>query len=484
VTFNSLQYALFLPVTLLLYWTLPHRLRIGGRQLPTRQLWLLLASYAFYWAGAGWFLAMLVFTTVVDYNVGRFLERTEGESHRRWILAISLAVNLGALGFFKYSGFFVEQFDELLGKAGLSPGLPILRVALPIGISFYTFQSIAYVVDVYRRDIEACDDLVDFATFVAFFPQLVAGPISRAKALVPQLRKERQRPDGAQVTSGLMLMLLGLLKKVVVADSLAPMVNQAFDGKHQGTSVALAGIIGFAFQIYADFSGYTDIARGSARLLNVELIHNFRQPYLSRSVTEFWRRWHISLSNWLRDYLYIPLGGNRGGRWRTYRNLMVTMLLGGLWHGAGWPFIIWGGLHGLYLAIERARGVRPPPAPDTGAGGEVPRRPRQVAAAAWTFALVCFAWVFFRSPTVADALGVLRGVFDINGATLPGNDLVLFMTMVAGMVVIDLLTIRITHPVDTLRRRPVLTGAAVGLSIALVVLFSGRTPVPFIYFQF
>ncbi|MBI2704426.1 MAG: MBOAT family protein [Actinobacteria bacterium] len=476
MTFNSLQYALFLPVTLALYWSLPHRLRVGRREVPARQLLLLIASYLFYLAGAGWFLAMLLFTTVVDYNVGRALERVERDRPRRWVLGVSLAVNLGALGFFKYSGFFVDQMATLLDRVNLNPGLPILRVALPIGISFYTFQSIAYVVDVYRRDIPACHDAIDFATFVAFFPQLVAGPISRAKSLLPQLQADRPKPNGRQVTSGLLLILVGLVKKVVIADSLAPIAILGFDGRNQGTTVALAGIVAFAFQIYADFSGYTDIARGSARLLNVQLIHNFRQPYFSRSVTEFWRRWHISLSNWLRDYLYVPLGGNRRGTWRTYRNLMLTMLLGGLWHGAGWPFIIWGGLHGLYLSIERARHRQV-------AESELPGA-KQLPAVLATFALVSLAWVFFRSATLADALGVLASVFDVGGAVLSPSDATILVSMVIAAIVIDVLTVRLTYPVDLLLRRPAWSGLAIGMSVTLIVLFSGRTPIPFIYFQF
>lgn len=478
MTFNSLQYALFLPVTLAVYWALPHRMRMGRRELPLRQLFLLGVSYLFYGIGAGWFLAMLVFTTVVDYNVANAIERSEGDRRRKWILVVSLAVNLGVLGFFKYSNFFVAQAAELLDRLGLNPGLPVLRVALPIGISFYTFQSIAYVVDVYRRSIPACRNFVDFATFVAFFPQLVAGPISRAKSLLPQLQRDRTRPDAAKATSGLLLILLGLLKKVVIADSLAPIADQAFDGKPEGTSVALAGIVAFAFQIYADFSGYTDIARGTARLLNVELIHNFRQPYFSRSITEFWRRWHISLSNWLRDYLYIPLGGNRSGPLRTYRNLFLTMLLGGLWHGAGWPFVIWGGLHGTYLALERARGR------EVTVDEPSPRRPREVAAAVWTFALVCLAWVFFRSLSLADALGVLAAIGDVSGPALAGGDAVILVAMIVAALAIDVATMKIVHPVDLLRRRPAVTGLAIGISVLLIVLFSGHDPIPFIYFQF
>jgi alginate O-acetyltransferase complex protein AlgI len=480
VQFNSLQYALFLPVTLLVYWLLPYRTRwtVAGRPAPAKQLFLVLASYVFYAAFDWRFLLLLWFTTTVDYNVAKGLERVEARRRRRQLLFVSIGVNLGVLGYFKYAGFFVAQASDLFSKVNLDPGLPVLSILLPAGISFYTFQSIAYVVDVYRRDIGACRAPVDFAAFVAFFPQLVAGPISRASALLPQLTADRRRPDANRVMSGLLLILLGLVKKVVIADSLAPLVTQAFDGRHDGSSVALVGILSFAFQIYADFSAYTDLARGSARLLNVELIQNFRQPYLSRSVTEFWRRWHISLSNWLRDYLYIPLGGNRGQPSRTYLNLMVTMLLGGLWHGAGWTFVIWGGLHGLYLSAERARNRR------RTITDALPRSPRALASVARTFALVCLAWVFFRASSVGNAFDVLASLFDFGGATVSASDWATFGAMVGAMVAIDLVTRLAVHPLELVRRRPALTGFAVGVALVLVVVFSGGTPVPFIYFQF
>jgi D-alanyl-lipoteichoic acid acyltransferase DltB (MBOAT superfamily) len=480
VQFNSLQYALFLPVTVLVYWVLPYRtrFRVAGRSVPVRQLFLVAASYLFYAAFDWRFVLLLWFTTAVDYNVAKGLERVEQPGRRKQLLCVSLAVNLGVLGYFKYAGFFVTQASDVLHEVNLDPGLPVLSILLPAGISFYTFQSIAYVVDVYRRDIYACRAPVDFAAFVAFFPQLVAGPISRARALMPQLAADRPRPDGDRVVSALLLILMGLFKKVVIADSLAPLVTQAFDGQHQGSSVAFVGIVSFAFQIYADFSAYTDLARGSARLLNVELIQNFRQPYFSRSVTEFWRRWHISLSNWLRDYLYIPLGGNRGRPSRTYVNLMITMLLGGLWHGAGWTFVIWGGLHGVYLSVERARHRR------RVITDELPRTPRALGRVLWTFALVCFAWVFFRATSVSDALDVLHSLFVFGGATVSGSDWVLFGLLVATMIGIDLVTRLAVHPLEVVRHRPALTGALAGLAVAAVVVFSGGTPVPFIYFQF
>jgi D-alanyl-lipoteichoic acid acyltransferase DltB (MBOAT superfamily) len=301
VTFNSLQYALFLPVVLTVYWALPRRPRQG---------WLLAASYLFYAAFDWRFAFLLLFTTIVDYSVGKGLDNRRDDADqrsRRRLLMVSIGVNLSVLGFFKYFNFFVEQGVALTTKIGFEPATPALRVLLPFGISFYTFQSIGYTVDVYRREIRACRDPLDFATFVAYFPQLVAGPISRAKNLLPQIEAHRDRPSGQQVLSGLLLILTGLFKKVVLADPLAPVVGNAFGGKpNPGPGMVAIGVLAFAVQIYADFSGYSDMARGTSRLLNIELVHNFDQPYLSRNITEFWRRWHISLSTWLRDYVYIP----------------------------------------------------------------------------------------------------------------------------------------------------------------------------------
>jgi D-alanyl-lipoteichoic acid acyltransferase DltB (MBOAT superfamily) len=487
VTFNSLQYALFLPVVVIGFWLLPGRAslrtwtrRPAPRWVPdVRQLWLLAASYLFYAAFDWRFAFLLLFTTVVDYGVGIRLDRLPDEQRRarRLTLLVSLAVNLGVLGFFKYFDFFVDQGVALLTQIGLEPATPALRILLPYGISFYTFQSMGYTIDVYRRDIRACRDAIDFATFVAFFPQLVAGPISRAKNLLPQIQADRQRPSADQVTSGLLLILLGLFKKVVIADSLAPTVNLAFGSPDPGPGLSFVGVLAFSIQIYGDFAGYTDMARGTARLLGVELVHNFDQPYLSRNVTEFWRRWHISLSTWLRDYLYIPLGGNRGGGAMVYRNLMLTMLLGGLWHGAGWTFVIWGGLHGLYLCVDRARGVR------RDQPGGIPAW-REVPAILATFALVAFAWIFFRSLSLSEAVNVIGGFVRFGGEGIGWSPVVLVAAMAALTLGIDLVQRRLTDPVGLLTARPVRSGALVGAAVVAVIVFSGGAPVPFIYFQF
>ncbi len=487
MTFNSLQYALFLPVVVIGFWLLPGRgsirswsHRSADRWVPdVRQLWLLAASYLFYAAFDWRFAFLLLFTTVVDYVVGLRLDAMADRSRRarRSMLMVSLGANLGVLAFFKYFDFFVDQGVELLTQIGLEPSTPALRILLPYGISFYTFQSMGYTIDVYRREIRACRDPIDFATFVAFFPQLVAGPISRARNLLPQIQADRTRPTVDQAMSGLVLILLGLFKKVVIADSLAPTVNAAFGSSDPGPALAATGVLAFAIQIYGDFAGYTDMARGTARLLNVELVHNFHQPYLSRNVTEFWRRWHISLSTWLRDYLYIPLGGNRGSTARVYRNLMLTMLLGGLWHGAGWTFVIWGGLHGLYLCVDRARGVR------RDLPGGIPAL-RQVPAILVTFALVAFAWIFFRARSFSEALTVIGGFVRFDGEGVEWSSVVLVVAMTAIALGIDLAQRSLVHPLRLLTERPLRSGALVGAAIVLIVIFSGGAPVPFIYFQF
>ena len=476
MTFNSLQYALFLPIVLIGYWLVPRRVR---------QPWLLGASYVFYaFFDVRWAL-LLAFTTVVDYNVAKGLEnladRDQGArtpTRRKRLLLVSITVNLGVLGVFKYFDFFVAQVADGLSKVGLDATAPALRVLLPFGISFYTFQSIGYTVDVYRGQIRACRRPIDFATFVAYFPQLVAGPISRARNLLPQIEADRSRPSGRQILSGLLLFLLGLFKKVVIADPLAAIAAKTFGGDpHQGTTAVIVGVLAFALQIYADFSGYTDMARGTSRLLNIELVHNFDQPYLSRNITEFWRRWHISLSTWLRDYLYIALGGNRGSKARNYRNLMVTMVLGGLWHGAGWNFVIWGALHGLYLCVDRIRNA-PRGLPDG-----VPRL-RDLPAILVTFALVCVAWIFFRAHTFAEALDVLRGLLRFDGTLPSGADVAIVTAALVTALTIDLLQRAVLHPLRIALDHAVLTGALAGVALASIILFSGGTATPFIYFQF
>jgi D-alanyl-lipoteichoic acid acyltransferase DltB (MBOAT superfamily) len=473
VVFNSLQYAAFLPAVLLLYWRLHRR----------GQNFLLLGASWFFYGLFGWrFLGLMLLSTGTDYTVGRVLPRVGDERRRRLVFAASLAVNLGILGVFKYWDFFITSVANGLHPLGLDPGAALLRVVLPVGISFYTFHGISYTFDVYRGDVEPARSLLDFACFVAYFPQLVAGPIGRAQVQLPQFQEERPRPTWQNVRGALFLILLGLFKKVAVADALATYVNPVFQNTaHAGWASLLVGMFGFAIQIYADFSGYTDIAIGSSRLLGIELLKNFEQPYLSRNITEFWQRWHISLSTWLRDYLYIPLGGNRGSEWATYRNLLLTMLIGGLWHGAHWTFVVWGGLHGVLLAAHRLmrRGDR-----DVARAGRPWVAPRDLLATAATFVTVAALFVFFRATSVAAALQVFGGLLTLRPGPVAGDAVAILLYAMVAMFAIDVVQRRARQDTAMLRWPVPARGLALAALAVPVVIFSGGTPSRFIYFRF
>ncbi len=468
--FNSFEYAVFLPVVLVLYWTV----------LRKRQNALLLvASYVFYAAWDWRFLGLLMLSTITDFYVGRRLATSDGTADRKRLVGLSLLVNLGILGFFKYFNFFADSFADLMGNFGLAPSAPTLQIILPVGISFYTFQTLAYTIDVYRRKKEPEQNLLDFAVYVAFFPQLVAGPIERAQRLLPQIKTPRTSISYEQIRSGLFLILLGLVRKVVIADSMAPIVNEAFrNADTAGAATLYVGIVAFALQIYGDFAGYSDIARGSSRLLGIELMENFNQPYLSRNITHFWRNWHISLSTWLRDYLYIPLGGNRKGTSKTYRNLMLTMLLGGLWHGAAWTFVVWGGLHGLYLVAHRqVRHI-------TRKGPTDAFEWSDVLPAFITFNLVNITWIFFRAESFPEAFAYLQGLLTVRSGGLILREAATVLIVLAISFALDLLQ-RNLHSHSAVQQLPALVrGVAYGSMVLAVILWSGGTPVPFIYFQF
>ena len=344
--FDSPIYVVFLGLTVLIYWRLPHR---------QQNYFLLIASYFFY----GWwdwrFLGLMGLSTCLDYLVARRIEATEAARQRKVLLVFSLAFNFAVLGFFKYFNFFVDTFAQIASAAGLSEvPMVVWKIVLPPAISFYTFQEVAYIVDVYKRKLRASSSLPEYALFVSLFPHLIAGPIQQPSHLLPQVHNPRAWSYSSGF-DGMALIVEGLFRKVVVADNCALLANAAFGGSlgQPGFLTTLIGTYAFAFQIYGDFSGYSSMARGSAQLLGFHFMVNFRQPYLAQSLQDFWRRWHISLSSWLRDYLYIPLGGSRKGRVRTYLNLLLTMLLGGLWHGANWTFVVWGAIHGSVLALER-----------------------------------------------------------------------------------------------------------------------------------
>lgn len=408
--FNSTDFAVFMLILCPLYFVLKHRLQ---------NLLLLAASYVFY----GWwnwrFLSLILISTMVDYVCGIKIHAAAHQSMRKRFLMASVCVNLGMLGIFKYFNFFAASFQQALTVIGLPMNPVLLDIALPVGISFYTFQTMSYTIDIYRKEIRPTRRFLDFALFVSFFPQLVAGPIERAKRLLPQVLSPR-KASLDQFYEGCFLIFWGLFQKMFVADTLAAIVNPVFAaGAACNGHQVIAATYGFAFQIFCDFAGYSNIARGVGRCLGFELMVNFRLPYFAANPRAFWQRWHISLSTWLRDYLYIPLGGNRHGKLLTYRNLMITMLLGGLWHGAAWRFLLWGGYHGLLLILHR----------------ESKRFFRRFSLGAnplitgiwrWTkvlafFHLACFGWLLFRVPSVADLPGLLSSMgqvlasFDVPG---------------------------------------------------------------------
>jgi len=393
VLFNSYAFWIFLALVWGLYRLLPHR----------GQNWLLLvASYYFYGCWDWRFLPLIFTTTLVNYLTAIGIENSTSKRRRRWLMVVSASFSLGLLAFFKYWGFFTESAYEILTWLGFHVNRHVLNIVLPVGISFYTFQTMSYTIDVYRGQIKAVRSFKDFALYVAYFPQLVAGPIERSSSLMPQITHPRRKKQG-DFAEGLNLVLMGLFLKIVVGDNLGFIANGIFSagkGELTGTE-ALVGVYCFAFQIYGDFAGYSSIARGVSKWLGIDLMTNFRMPYLARNPSDFWQRWHISLSSWLRDYLYIPLGGSRCSTAKIYRNLMITMLLGGLWHGAGWTFIIWGGLHGVILCIYRALGDKM----------KLPGRWGRIIATVGFFHIICLTWVFFRADTFDQAWEMLRLIF-------------------------------------------------------------------------
>jgi D-alanyl-lipoteichoic acid acyltransferase DltB (MBOAT superfamily) len=412
--FNSLDFAIFLPIVFILYWL------VTNNNLRLQNLLIVVASYIFY----GWwdyrFLGLILFSTVVDYFIGLKLF-SEPNTHRRVILlGISLSVNLGLLGFFKYYNFFLENFISVFTFFGVKFSAEPLQIILPVGISFYTFQTLSYSIDVYRRKLEPTKDFIAFAGFVSFFPQLVAGPIERATHLLPQFFKDRKLSLSC-IKSGSQLILWGLFKKMVVADNCAEYANRIFNNyADYSAGSLLLGALFFTFQIYGDFSGYSDIAIGTARLFGFRLSKNFALPYFSRDIAEFWRRWHISLSTWFRDYLYIPLGGSRGGTWMKIRNVFIIFIVSGFWHGANWTFIFWGALNALYflpllLTNKNRQNL------DIVAKEKLIPSFKEAISIISTFSLTVFAWIFFRSKNITEAFDYIGSIvmLKMDGSTLP-----------------------------------------------------------------
>ncbi len=410
--FNSIDFAIFLPTVFILYWF------VTNKNLNLQNLLIVAASYLFY----GWwdwkFLSLIVFSTVVDYTVGRRLKNEVHQTKRKILLWSSILVNLGFLGFFKYYNFFLDNFITAFSFFGAEIKANSLNIILPVGISFYTFQTLSYTIDVYKRKLEPTTDFIAFSAFVSFFPQLVAGPIERATNLLPQFYKQRTF-DYRKAVDGMRQILWGLFKKIVIADNCAEFANQIFNNStdYSGSTLVL-GALFFTFQIYADFSGYTDIAIGTSRLLGFDLKRNFAFPYFSRDVAEFWRRWHISLSTWFRDYLYIPLGGSRGGTAMKIRNTFIIFIVSGFWHGANWTFIVWGALNAIYflplLITQNNRNHL-----DIVAQGKILPNLKELFAILLTFALTVFAWIFFRAENISHALSFISEIFSSSLMTIP-----------------------------------------------------------------
>jgi alginate O-acetyltransferase complex protein AlgI len=493
--FVEFRFFWFFIAVFAVYWTL--------RDNRARKIWLLVVSYIFYAAWNWKFVFLLIASSLLDYFVGTMLARTPveaavpaagnahaddtpastGNSKRRGWLILSLTANLGTIAFFKYCNFFIESAATLLAWLGLPASLHTLHIIIPVGVSFYTFHSMSYTIDVYRGRMRPVRSVLDVCAFIGFFPQMVAGPIVRAVLFLPQLETAR-RFENVDVRGALVLFLGGFVKKACIADAVAPFSDRYFAApEHFTAASAWVGVLFYAIQIYCDFSGYTDMAIACARLLGYELTINFNFPYFASDISDFWHRWHISLSTWLRDYLYIPLGGNRGPRWFVYRNIMVTMLLGGLWHGGAWTFVIWGGLHGIALVIHRewkgasvGTALRAVP-------GRFGETSLPIVSWALTTYWVCVAWIFFRAGSLERAVVTLRSFVLFNSPGVEEFSASLLLLVVA-LAVVHWLNFRGVFR-DWWRRVPAPAFAAgYGCAAAVVLLFVPPRYAPFIYFQF
>ena len=467
--FNSYVFWVFMAIVLVLFALLRGR---------ARKLMLTVASYVFYGYWDWRFLGLIFISTVTDYVAALVMDAAKTRARKRAVLTVSILVNLGILGFFKYADFFIGSLASLLSSIGIPASWEALGIILPVGISFYTFQTMSYTIDVYKGEMKPTRNFLDFMLFVSFFPQLVAGPIERASRLLPQIISPRQRTSD-DFRAGVYLILLGLFRKIVIADNLAAIANAIFSSDPAtltGLEV-LVGVYAFAFQIYGDFAGYSAIARGVARWLGYDLMVNFRMPYLAVSPSDFWRRWHISLSTWLRDYLYIPLGGNRHGTLMTYRNLALTMLLGGLWHGAAWTFVAWGAFHGLILIVYRLFEKRK--------GGVKRSLIARLPAMIFMFHLVCLSWLLFRAESIQHAYQMVVSALSGLGATpLALGSLATIAFFVVPLLLYEVWLER-KGDLDALLTAPWLVrGSAYTYLILMMVLFPSPVQYAFIYFQF
>ena len=479
--FNSLDFAVFLPIVFVLYWF------VTKHNLKLQNALIVASSYVFY----GWwdwrFLSLIIFSTFLDYSIGRRLKNEENQKTRKTLLWTSIIVNLGFLGVFKYYNFFLDNFIAAFSFFGQDIQPNSLNIILPVGISFYTFQTLSYTIDVYKKKLEPTEDLVAFSAFVCFFPQLVAGPIERATNLLPQFYKKRTF-EYDKAVDGMRQILWGLFKKVVIADNCAEYANLIFNNyQDYNGSTLLLGAIFFTFQIYGDFSGYSDIAIGTSRLFGFNLMQNFATPYFSRDIAEFWRRWHISLSTWFRDYLYIPLGGSRGGTWMKVRNTFIIFLVSGFWHGANWTFIVWGGLNALYflplLLLKRNRtnlGVV--------AEGRMLPNLRELWQMGTTFLLTVLAWVFFRAENLYMGINYIYNMSSHKGAGLSiesnknKSDLVHLLLVLCILVFVEWIS-RVDGKLP-IQQYSAPVRKVFYIIVILLILYLGVNQSEFIYFAF
>ena len=470
--FNSIEFIIFFAVIFLAYWF------ISQRNLKAQNILVLVASYVFY----GWwdwrFLGLVFLSTSIDYTLALWITKSRSKSQRKTFLVLSLVANLGCLAFFKYYNFFIDSLAEASAYAGWTLNTWTLSIVLPVGISFYTFQTLSYTIDVYRGKLKPTRDFIAFAAFVSFFPQLVAGPIERAAHLLPQFLRER-RFDYHMASSGVKLIVWGFFKKLVIADNAAILVDGVFSNSSTQSWVSLVlGVLLFSFQIYCDFSGYSDIAIGIGRLLGFDLMTNFKFPYFSRDISEFWKRWHISLSTWFRDYLYFPLGGSRGTLWFTIRNIFIVFLISGLWHGANWTFVVWGLIHALlYLTVFLTT---------KNASGRTNNPALIFSQIATTYLVVCLAWIFFRADSVGDA-----GRYVLDVITMREGDIHMLSSMRYTLIgLISIIGIGLLLLVELIFKSKgkdeVLLPSWALFVLSLIICFCGafKNHSSFIYFQF
>lgn len=476
--FNSIDFFIFLPIVFILYWF------VTRKNLQRQNLLLLVSSYFFYACWDYRFLFLLMFSTFLDYFTGLKIHDAESAKMKRFWLWLSITINLGFLGFFKYYNFFAVSFEQALAHVGVHADFWTLKVILPVGISFYTFHGLSYVIDIYKNRIPPVRSYVEYSVFVSFFPLLVAGPIERATHLLPQIQKERQF-NYSKAVDGLRQILWGLFKKIVIADNCASYANMAFNHSPDNYgSTLVMGAIFFAFQIYGDFSGYSDVALGTARLFGIELLRNFAFPYFSRDIAEFWRRWHISLSSWFRDYVYIPLGGSKGGMWMKVRNTFIIFLLSGFWHGANWTFIVWGGLNAIYflplLLLKRNRDNL-----EIVAQGKLLPSPKEFFNMAVTFGLTVFAWIFFRAKDLHHAFSYISEIFSSSLFNMPQQLDSTIIILVFLFVIVEWLGREKQYALAGLGVKwPMVLRWALYYSIVTAIFFFAGKEQPFIYFQF